>query len=71
MVSKRIMVCLDGSKNSLRGLDTAMAFAKQTNAKIIGVHSDTTHGLFTAVHVPRIREERWSDEEDNAADAGG
>ena len=56
------MVCLDGSKNSLRGLDTAIAFAKQINAKIIGVHSDTTHGLFTAVHAPQIREERWSDE---------
>ena len=61
MISKRIMVCLDGSKNSLRGLDAAIAIAKQNNSKIIGVHSDTTHGLFTAVHTPRIREEKWTD----------
>ena len=62
MQVKRIMVCLDGSKNSLRGLDTAISLAKQSNAKIIGVHSETTHGLFTAVHTPKIREEKWSDE---------
>ena len=59
---KKIMVCLDGSKNSLRGLDTAIILAKQTNAKIIGVYSDTTHGLFTAVHLPKIQEDKWTDE---------
>ena len=62
MASKRIMVCLDGSKNSLRGLDAAIKFAKESNATIVGVHSETTHGLFTAVHTPKIREDRWSDE---------
>lgn len=56
------MVCLDGSKHSLKGLNTAIAFAKQTNAKIVGVHSDTTHGLFTAVHAPKIKEAKWSNE---------
>lgn len=56
------MVCLDGSKHSLKGLDTAIAFAKQTNSKIVGVHSDTTHGLFTAVHAPKIKEAKWSNE---------
>ncbi len=58
----RIMVGLDGSKNSLRGLDRAIILAKQANAKIIGVHSDTRHGLFTAVHLPRIKEEKWTNE---------
>lgn len=60
MQIKRIMVCLDGSKHSLRGLETAITFAKQINAVIVGVHSDTTHGLFTAVHTPKIKEEKWS-----------
>lgn len=62
MSIKKILVCLDGSKHSLKGLDTAIAFAKQTNAKIVGVHSDTTHGLFTAVHTPKIKEAKWSNE---------
>ena len=62
MQVKRIMVCLDGSKNSLRGLDTAIKFAKQLNATIVGVYSETTHGTITAVHLPKIREEKWSDE---------
>ena len=56
------MVCLDGSKNALKGLDTAISLAKQTNSTIVGVHSDTTHGLFTAVHAPKIKEEKWSKE---------
>lgn len=60
MQVKRILVCLDGSKHSLRGLDTAISFAKQTSSAIAGIHSDTTHGLFTAVHTPKIKEEKWS-----------
>lgn len=56
------MVCLDGSKNSLKGLDTAVSLAKQTNATIIGVHIVTKFGLFTAVHGPKIRESQWPDE---------
>ena len=62
MKLNRIMVCLDGSKNSLRGLDAAIVLAKKSNAKIIAVHSETTHGLFTAVHLPKIPEDKWSDE---------
>ncbi|HSB84355.1 MAG TPA: universal stress protein [Nitrosarchaeum sp.] len=62
MQEKRIMVCLDGSKHSLKGLDTAISFAKQTSSVISGVHSDTTHGLFTAVHTPKIKEEKWTNE---------
>ena len=60
MQVRRIMVCLDGSKHSLKGLETAISFAKQSNGNIIGVHSDTTHGLFTAVHAPKIKEGKWS-----------
>lgn len=33
---KKILVPLDGSKNSLRGLDAAISLAKQTNATIVG-----------------------------------
>ena len=62
MKIKRIMVCLDGSKNSLRGLDTAILFANQSNAEIIGVYSFTRYGLFTAVHTPKIKEEEWTNE---------
>jgi nucleotide-binding universal stress UspA family protein len=60
MQVKRIMMCLDGSKHSLKGLETAIAFAKQTNAVILGIHIDTTHGLFTAVHTPKMKQEKWT-----------
>ncbi|WP_316505205.1 universal stress protein [Nitrosopumilus sp.] len=56
MVSKRIVVCLDGSKSSLRGLDTAINFAKQSDAVIIGVHSDTSFSGFSAVRAPILSE---------------
>ena len=51
-MTKRIMVCLDGSKNSLRGLDKAISFAKQSDAVIIGVHSDTSFSAFSALEHP-------------------
>ena len=35
----KILVPLDNSKNSFRGLSTAIYFAKMCNAKIIGMHS--------------------------------
>ncbi len=56
---KKIMVCLDGSKNSLRGLDTAILFAKQSDAIIIGVHSDTSFSAFSAVRAPILPETKW------------
>ncbi len=62
MSLKSIMVCLDGSKNSLRGLDTAILFAKQSNAMIIGVHSDTSFSAFSAVRAPILPEEKWKNE---------
>ncbi len=62
MSLKKIMVCLDGSKNSLRGLDTAILFAKQSDAMILGVHSDTSFSAFSAVRAPTLPEEKWKNE---------
>ena len=53
-MSKRIMVCLDGSNNSLRGLEKAISFAKEFDAMIIGVHSDTSFSAFSAVRAPTL-----------------
>ena len=61
-MSKKIMACLDGSKHSLRGLDTAILFAKQSDATIIGVHSDTSFSAFSAVRAPILPEEKWTNE---------
>jgi len=60
MRAKRIMVCLDGSKNSLRGLNTAILFAKQSDATIVGVHSDTSFSAFSAVRAPILPEKKWT-----------
>ncbi len=62
MSLKTIMVCLDGSKNSLRGLDTAILFAKQSDAMILGVHSDTSFSAFSAVRAPKLPKEKWKNE---------
>ena len=62
MSTKRIMVCLDGSKHSLRGLDTAILSAKQSDAIIIGVHSDTSFSAFSAVRAPILPEKKWTNE---------
>ncbi len=62
MSLKTIMVCLDGSKNSLRGLDTAILFAKQSDAMILGVHSDTSFSAFSAVRAPILPKEKWKNE---------
>ena len=56
MRKKIIMACLDGSKNSLRGLDAAIKFAKQSNATIVGIHSDTSFSAFSAVRAPLLPE---------------
>jgi len=58
-MSKKIMVCLDGSKNSLRGLDVAITFAKQSDASIVGIHSDTSFSAFSAVRAPILPEKKW------------
>jgi nucleotide-binding universal stress UspA family protein len=62
MSNKKIMVCLDGSKNSLRGLDAAILFAKQSDAIIIGVHSDTSFSAFSAVRASILPEKKWKKE---------
>ncbi len=62
MTLKKIMVCLDGSKNSIRGLDKAILFAKQSDAIIIGVHSDTSFSAFSAVRAPILPEKKWKKE---------
>ena len=59
MALKRIMVCLDGSKHSLRGLDKAISFAKQSDTVIVGVHSDTSFSAFSAVRAPILPEKKW------------
>ena len=58
-MSKRIMVCLDGSKNSLRGLDKAISFAKESDSVIVGVHSDTSFSAFSAVRAPILPTKKW------------
>ena len=59
MSLKRILVCLDGSKHSLRGLDKAISFAKQSDATIIGIHSDTSFSAFSAVRAPILPTKKW------------
>lgn len=59
MVLKKIMVCLDGSKNSIKGLQAAIKLSRQTNATLLGIHCVTNFGIFTAVHTPIIREKKW------------
>jgi len=59
MAYKKIMVCLDGSKNSTKGLQTAITLAKQMDANILGIHSVTKFSAFTAVHTPKIPPKEW------------
>jgi len=59
MSLKKIMVCLDGSKNSIKGLQEAIKLAKQTKSTLLGIHSVTKFGIFTAIHLPRIPEKKW------------
>ena len=60
MSTNRIMVCLDGSKHSLRGLDSAISSAKQSSdAIIIGIHSDTSFSAFSAVRAPILPIKKW------------
>jgi len=56
------MVCLDGSKHSLRGLDAAILLAKQSDVLIIGVYSDTSFSAFSAVRAPILPEKKWTNE---------
>ena len=62
MIDKRIMVCLDGSKESIRALRTAILFARQSDDKIVGVHSDTSHGSIASFSNSKLKEDKWSKE---------
>jgi len=62
MSLKKIMVCLDGSKNSIKGLQEAINLAKQTKSTLLGVNSVTKFGIFTAIHLPKIPEKKWPKE---------
>jgi hypothetical protein len=53
---------LDGSKNSLHRLDTAISFAKESDAMIVGVHSDTSYSEFSAGRTSKLKEEKWTNE---------
>ncbi len=59
MSLKKIMVCLDGSKNSIKGLQEAIKLAKQTKSILLGINSVTKFGIFTAIHLPKIPERKW------------
>lgn len=62
MADKRIMVCLDGSKGSINALRTAILFARQSDAIIVGVHSDVSQGSRRSFSNPKIKKEKWSKE---------
>ena len=55
-------MCLDGSKSSIRALRTSILFARQSDATIVGVHSDVSKGSPRSFSNPKIKEEKWSDE---------
>ena len=56
------MVCLDGSKSSIRALRTAILFARQSESTIVGVHSDVSKGSHRAISITKIKKEKWSNE---------
>jgi len=56
------MVCLDGSNDSIRALRTAILFARQSGATIVGVHSDVSQGSPRSFSNPKIKDEKWSKE---------
>ena len=62
MAENRIMVCLDGSNDSIRALRTAILYARQSGAIIVGVHSDISQGALRALSNPKIKEKKWSNE---------
>ncbi|MFQ5783170.1 MAG: universal stress protein [Nitrosopumilus sp.] len=42
---KRILVLLDGSQNAQRGLDYAIAIAKQSHATLTGLHAISFYSM--------------------------
>ena len=56
------MVCLDGSKSSIRALRTGILFARQSDDTIVGVHIDVSKGSSRSFSNSKIKEDNWSDE---------
>ena len=56
------MVCLDGSKSSIKALRTAILFTRHFDDTIVGVHSDVSKGSPRSFSNPKIKEEKWSKE---------
>jgi len=54
---KNILVPLDGSKNSVRGLTHAIDLAKQNKAAILGIHVMPTSFLCSAYRPSNLKEE--------------
>lgn len=54
------MVCLDGSKSSIRALRTAILFARESEATIVGIHSNISKGSPNSFFNPKIKEQNWS-----------
>ncbi|MCH7968914.1 MAG: universal stress protein [Thaumarchaeota archaeon] len=54
---KNILVPLDGSKNSVRGLTHAIDLAKQNKATILGIHVMPTSFLYSACRPSNLKEE--------------
>lgn len=48
---KKILVPIDGSKNSIRGLNMAITISKQSKAKIVGIHAiyEPAHSEFRGI----------------------
>jgi len=58
VTDKRIMVCLDGSKGSINAPRTAILFARQSGATIVGVHSDVSRDSRRSFSNPKIKKEK-------------
>lgn len=54
---KNILVPLDGSKNSVRGLTCAIDLAKQNNATILGIHVMPTFFLHSTWRPSNLKKE--------------
>ena len=52
---KKILVPLDGSANSIRGLNEAISLARQCNSKIFGVHVISRGPFFIGEKIQELR----------------
>ena len=59
MKDKRIMVCLDGSNDSIRALRTAILFARQLMQGLLVFIAMYPKGYSISFSNPKIKEEKW------------